>query len=162
MFVSDVFSLILISFHIASLLYALVLCMQTHHIDDDFAESNNIAQAVAFMFQVLVLSIPVAILVEDSNDVFYFVLVCAVFLQNFTLLTLLFVPKMIKTASGQGDVRQLVAVKKESIPMFALTHCKWDEGVDMIHILLDDCDSLTNDHREKLIMVKSLLLKASK
>ncbi|CAB9517448.1 affinity cAMP-specific and IBMX-insensitive 3',5'-cyclic phosphodiesterase [Seminavis robusta] len=151
------FLLALIIFHIAALFYALLLCFQTRHIDDDFAESDNIAQTVAFMFQVLTLAVPIAVLVEDSNNIYYFVQICTVFLQNFTVLALMFVPKMIKNSTAQGNAFTLT--RKDSIPMASITHCKWDEGVDVIHELIaEDSIGFTDEQRDKLVMVKSLLL----
>ncbi|CAB9502754.1 Periplasmic binding proteins and sugar binding domain of LacI family [Seminavis robusta] len=58
------FFLGLMGFHVICLLYALVLSYQVRHLDSDFAESSYVSLAVAFLFQVLVLSIPLMALVE--------------------------------------------------------------------------------------------------
>eukprot|EP00934_Nitzschia_sp_Nitz4_P005782 Nitzschia sp. Nitz4//scaffold381_size12975//6080//9943//NITZ4_008989-RA/size12975-processed-gene-0.5-mRNA-1//1//CDS//3329549901//5772//frame0 len=86
----------LVAFHVCCLGYALVLCFQTKDINSDFAESSYVSLAVAFMFQVLVLAVPISALVRDSADTLYFVKAIATFLQNFTVLVLIFVPKMLK------------------------------------------------------------------
>uniref|UniRef100_A0A7S4R276 G-protein coupled receptors family 3 profile domain-containing protein n=1 Tax=Ditylum brightwellii TaxID=49249 RepID=A0A7S4R276_9STRA len=84
----------LVGFNILCLFYALVLCFQTKHIPSDFAESNYIFLSVMFMFQVLVLAVPVSAMVRDDTNVFYFMRACAIFLQNFTVVFIIFVPKM--------------------------------------------------------------------
>ena len=61
------FLAILIVSNVISLLIALILCYQTRHIHSDFAESGNIFLVVMFLFQVLVVSVPLAGLVR--NDV---------------------------------------------------------------------------------------------
>lgn len=83
-------------FHALCLCYALVLCFQTKGINEEFAESSYLSLAVVFMFQVLVLAVPISALVRDNTDVYYFVRAAAVFLQNFTVLVLIFVPKMLR------------------------------------------------------------------
>jgi simple sugar transport system substrate-binding protein len=95
--------LALVLFHVACLFYALVLCFQTKDINSDFAESSYLSLAAIFMFQVLVLAVPISVLVQDNADVFYFVRACAIFLQNLTVLTLLFVPKMFRVSEVQSE-----------------------------------------------------------
>lgn len=90
------FYLGLVVFHVLCLCYALVLCFQTKDINSDFAESSYVSLAVVFMFQVLVLAVPISALVRDNTDVLYFVRAAAVFLQNFTVVVLIFVPKMLR------------------------------------------------------------------
>lgn len=90
------FYLGLVVFHVVCLCYALVLCFQTKDINSDFAESSFVSLAVAFMFQVLVLVAPISALVHENTDVFYFIRATAVFLQNFTVLVLIFVPKIVR------------------------------------------------------------------
>lgn len=86
----------LLAFHTVCLFYALVVCFQTKDLSSDFAESSYISLAVAFLFQVLVLTAPILALVQDNSNAFYFVQMAAVFLQNFTVLTLIFIPKMLR------------------------------------------------------------------
>lgn len=97
------FYLGLVVFHVLCLCYALVLCFQTKGINQEFAESSYLSLAVVFMFQVLVLAVPISALVRDNTDVFYFVRAAAVFLQNFTVLVLIFFPKMVRMHEEQRD-----------------------------------------------------------
>jgi hypothetical protein len=53
-----------------------------------------------------VLAVPILALVKDSTDVYYFVRSIAIFLQNFTVVALLFGPKIHKTFLGEGDPNQ--------------------------------------------------------
>lgn len=97
------FYLALVIFHVLCLCYALVLCFQAKNINSDFAESSYVSLAVVFMFQVLVLAVPISALVRDNSDVFYFVRAAAVFLQNFTVVVLIFVPKILRMKEEQRN-----------------------------------------------------------
>jgi hypothetical protein len=90
------FIIVMVSFHIVCLFYALVLCYKTQNLNSDFAESSHISLAVAFMFQVMVLVVPISALVKNTTNAFYFIRVCAVFFQNVTVLSLIFIPKMLR------------------------------------------------------------------
>jgi len=106
------FWLALILFHIVSLFYALVLCFQTKNIPSDFAETSHIFLAVMFLFQIMVLTVPVSVMVMDDPVVFYFVRAFAVFLQNFSVLCIIFCPKMYRIYTGEdtnASVRRSVA-----------------------------------------------------
>ncbi|CAB9524816.1 acid type B receptor subunit 1 [Seminavis robusta] len=97
------FLLALLSFHVLCLFYALVLCIQTKDIPTEFSESNWVSLAVLCIFQVTLLAIPVGAMVLETSspDAFYFVRVFSIFLQNVTVLSLMFGPKMIKIISKQ-------------------------------------------------------------
>lgn len=97
------FYLGVIVFHVVCLFYALVLCFQTKDISSDLAESSYVSLAVAFMFQVLVLVAPISALVRDNTDIFFFIRAAAVFLQNFTVLILIFVPKVVRRREHNND-----------------------------------------------------------
>jgi len=102
----------LVVFHILSLMYALILCFQTKNIPSDFAETSHIFLAVMFLFQVMMLGVPVSVMVMDDPIVFYFVRAFAVFLQNFSVLVIIFSPKMYRIYSGEdtsASVRASVA-----------------------------------------------------
>jgi hypothetical protein len=101
----------LVGFNIICLLHALILCFQTKGIPSDFSESSHIFLSVMLMFQVLVLVIPVFAMVRKQPTVFYFVRAAAVFLQNFTVLVIIFWPKMLRLYKGEdtlNTVRQTV------------------------------------------------------
>lgn len=95
----------LVSFHIVCLFYALILCWQARHIPPDFADSSWVSLSVIMIFQVSILAIPVAAMVREETDVFYFIRACALFLQSFSVLCLVFVPKVYRTAQGDDTVR---------------------------------------------------------
>ena len=84
----------LLCFQVVYLLYALVLCWQTKEIPGDFSEGNYVSLCVICIFQVSVLAIPIGIMVRGDTDTFYFVRACTVFLQNITVLGLMFAPKV--------------------------------------------------------------------
>jgi len=88
------FFLTLIFLNVICLFVALVLCWKTKDLPSDFAESNYITLSVMFMFQILLLSVPVSIMLRDDANVYFFIRAGAVFLQNFTVLVLIFFPKM--------------------------------------------------------------------
>lgn len=145
----------MIGLHVILLLFALVLAFRVRHIDDAFAESNSLAMVVACMFQVLVLAIPISIMVEDDNDIFYLVQVGLVTLQNFAVLGLMFIPKVLKHAESKDG--EYTSRSKESIPISTLTFCKWDEGIDLIHELIDN-SALSEDQKARLSGLKTLVL----
>eukprot|EP00592_Proboscia_alata_P022881 CAMPEP_0194424740 /NCGR_PEP_ID=MMETSP0176-20130528/24051_1 /TAXON_ID=216777 /ORGANISM="Proboscia alata, Strain PI-D3" /LENGTH=407 /DNA_ID=CAMNT_0039234709 /DNA_START=63 /DNA_END=1286 /DNA_ORIENTATION=+ len=95
------FWLALILFHVVSLFYAMVLCFQTKNIPSDFAESSHIFLAVMFLFQIMILAVPVSVMVMDDPVVLYFVRAFAVFLQNFSVLCIMFGPKMYRIHTGE-------------------------------------------------------------
>eukprot|EP00522_Entomoneis_paludosa_P007414 CAMPEP_0172454748 /NCGR_PEP_ID=MMETSP1065-20121228/11644_1 /TAXON_ID=265537 /ORGANISM="Amphiprora paludosa, Strain CCMP125" /LENGTH=1032 /DNA_ID=CAMNT_0013207129 /DNA_START=2817 /DNA_END=5915 /DNA_ORIENTATION=+ len=98
------FLMTLVAFNVLCLLYALILCFQTKDLPSDFAESSYIFLAVMFMFQILVLAIPVSAMVQDDTTVFYFIRACAIFFQNFTVLTIIFGPKMVRVYKGEDTL----------------------------------------------------------
>ena len=91
----------LVSMNVICLFVALILCWKIKDIPSDFAESNYIFLSVMFMFQILLLAVPVSAMVRDDNNVFFFIRVAAVFMQNFTVLVLIFVPKIRRIHMGE-------------------------------------------------------------
>lgn len=83
-------------FHILTLCYALKLCFE--------AETNHVTLAVIGVFQILVIAFPVYIMVEEDSDILYFVRGCVVFLQNFSVICLIFGPKMLRWSQGKYEV----------------------------------------------------------
>lgn len=101
------FFLALVIFDLASLFVALILCFQTKHIPSDFADSSHIFLAVMFMFQVLTLAVPVCAMVKDDPDAFLFTLATAIFLSNFTVLVIIFGPKMYRIYKGEDTAQSV-------------------------------------------------------
>lgn len=86
--------------HAGCLLYAVFLCWQTSEIPTEFAEGSYISLSVLCIFQVAVLSIPIGYMVEDTPDIYFFVKGASLFLQNFTVLCLIFIPKGWRVVTG--------------------------------------------------------------
>jgi hypothetical protein len=105
----------LVGFNVLSLFYALVLCYQTKDIPSDFAESNYIFLAVMFMFQILVLAVPVSAMVREQTNVFYFIRVFAVFLQDFTVLVIIFCPKMLRIYKCEDTLATVRAAVRSGV-----------------------------------------------
>jgi simple sugar transport system substrate-binding protein len=99
-----IFAMVLSFFHVICLFYALVLCFQTKHIPSEFAESNWVSLAVMSLFQILVIGIPIYVMVGSDTNIFYFVRTCMVFLQNFTVLSLIMGPKMYRVYTGDDEL----------------------------------------------------------
>eukprot|EP00547_Thalassionema_nitzschioides_P017891 CAMPEP_0194240326 /NCGR_PEP_ID=MMETSP0158-20130606/6533_1 /TAXON_ID=33649 /ORGANISM="Thalassionema nitzschioides, Strain L26-B" /LENGTH=933 /DNA_ID=CAMNT_0038975003 /DNA_START=178 /DNA_END=2979 /DNA_ORIENTATION=- len=113
------FMAVLVSYNVFCLIYALILCWQTKELPSDFAEGNYIFLSVMFMFQVLILAIPVSIMVRENPNVYFFMLVGGVFLQNFTVLVIIFSPKMLRIYKGedtQATVRRQIARTMSVLP----------------------------------------------
>jgi hypothetical protein len=130
----------LVVFHILSLLYALILCFQTKNIPSDFAETSHIFLAVMFLFQVMMLGVPVSVMVMDDPIVFYFVRAFAVFLQNFSVLVIIFFPKMYRIYSGEdtsASVRSSIASSRITMsqvkPRSGFDNSSVEQGRDSSH-----------------------------
>ena len=95
------FSNTLMVLNVIFLFVALVLCWQTKDIPSDFSESNYIFLSVMFMFQILLLTVPISTMVRNDANVFYFIRIGSVFLQNLSVLLLIFVPKMRRIYNGE-------------------------------------------------------------
>lgn len=104
----------MIIFNVVCLLYALILCFQAKNIPADFAETGDIFLAVMFMFQVLILAVPVSSMVKDQPNVFFFIRAGAVFLQNFTVLVIIFTPKMRRIYKGEDTRATVMASMKRA------------------------------------------------
>ncbi|CAB9497914.1 acid type B receptor subunit [Seminavis robusta] len=105
------FWIAILGFQILCVFYALVLCFQTKHIQDDLSESSNTFLAVICIFQVNVIALPISAMVQDDTEVFYFVRSCALFLQNYTVLCLMFWPKMYRTFTGSDGLPPMSSLR---------------------------------------------------
>ncbi len=76
------------------LFYALYLCFVTRTISDEYQEGTWITASVLSIIQILVLSIPILVIVDNDNSAFYFVRVAVIFLVSSTVTMLIFFPKM--------------------------------------------------------------------
>ena len=68
------------------------------------------------------LAVPILALVQDSPDVFVFVQAIAIFSQNFTVLVLIFGPKMYKVFLGQADPAGTAVSGRSNNPRFSLSN----------------------------------------
>lgn len=76
------------------LFYALYLCFVTRTISDEYQEGTWITASVLSIIQILALSIPILVIVDNDNSAFYFVRVAVIFLVSSTVTMLIFFPKM--------------------------------------------------------------------
>ena len=98
---------ILVTFNVLCLFIALVLCWRTKDLPSDFSESNYIFLSVMFMFQILLIAIPISAMVQDDANVSFFVRMGGVFLQNFSVLMLIFLPKMRRIYMGEDTTKSI-------------------------------------------------------
>ncbi|CAB9502425.1 affinity cAMP-specific and IBMX-insensitive 3',5'-cyclic phosphodiesterase [Seminavis robusta] len=155
----------LAGFQLLCLLAALVLAYQTRHIHSDFAESGCISLAVAFTFEVVLLAAPIIVLARENNDVSYIVRVGSIFVQNFAVLLLLFVPKMIRVRESMQDPsKRGPNSERQSIylPVAALTNSTWDEAADILNQMLGEDNAMPEEQRQNLEKVKAVLLSGNK
>lgn len=101
--------------HAVCLAFVLLLCWMTADIPTEFAEGSYISLSVLCIFQVSILALPIGYMVQDTPDVFYFVRCAAMFLPNFTVLCLIFCPKMYRVYTGD-DVLPLAHVRRNTVP----------------------------------------------
>lgn len=121
------FWLAIMLFQVFCLFYALVLCFQTRHIQDELSESSVLFLSVICIFQIDVLVMPISAMVRDDPVVFYFVRASAVFLQNISVLGLMFAPKIWKTYTKTDDLPLLRAQMVSSIRRSS-RHVSFDFG----------------------------------
>mmetsp|Transcript_37887 Transcript_37887/g.64709 ORF Transcript_37887/g.64709 Transcript_37887/m.64709 type:complete len:798 (+) Transcript_37887:172-2565(+) len=76
------------------LFYALYLCFVTRKIESDYQEGTWITASVLSIIQILLLSIPILVIVENDNNAYYFVRAAVLFLISSTVTMLIFFPKM--------------------------------------------------------------------
>jgi len=113
---------LLMTFNVFCLFIALVLCWRTKDLPSDFSESNYIFLSVMFMFQILLITIPVTAMVRDDQNVFFFIRIGGVFLQNFSVLMLIFLPKMRRIYIGEDTTKSIknaiatdISIRRESM-----------------------------------------------
>jgi hypothetical protein len=97
----------LVAVDVICLFVALVLCWRTKDLPTDFSESNHIFLSVMFAFQILLLTVPVYFMVHQNANVFFFVRMGGIFLQNFSVLMLMFLPKMRRIFIGEDTARSI-------------------------------------------------------
>ena len=78
------------------LFYALYLCFVTRKVSAEYQEGTWITASILSIIQILVLSIPILVIVDNDNNAFYFVRVAVIFLVSSTVTVLIFFPKMYK------------------------------------------------------------------
>jgi len=104
---------VLMTFNVLCLFIALVLCWRTKDLPSDFSESNYIFLSVMFMFQILLITIPVTTMVRDDPNVFFFIRMGGIVLQNVSVLMLIFVPKMRRIYLGEdtrASIKNAIAI----------------------------------------------------
>lgn len=78
------------------LFYALYLCFVTRKVSAEYQEGTWITASILSILQILVLSIPILVIVDNDNSAFYFVRVAVIFLVSTTVTMLIFFPKIYK------------------------------------------------------------------
>ena len=108
---------VLVTFNVVCLFIALVLCWRTKDLPSDFSESNYIFLAVMFMFQILLMTVPVTTMVRDDPNVSFFIRMGGIVLQNVSVLMLIFFPKMRRIYIGEDTtttIRNSIAIDMSS------------------------------------------------
>ena len=76
------------------LIVALVVSYQVRKVPSSLAEKKWIAISICAIFEILLLSVPVLVISHNNTRAFYFVRVAVIFLQSFTVTSLIFLPKI--------------------------------------------------------------------
>ena len=97
------------------LMYALYLCFVTRKVKEDFQEGRWITVVVLSILQILVLSIPILVIVENNNDAFYFVRASVIFLIGFSVMGLIFFPKMYRLHTQAKQEGRRMAMRATTI-----------------------------------------------
>ena len=92
---STVFLALLAAFQLILLIWGCVLCYQCRNVNTAFAEGKYVTVAMFCYLQVLGLALPVLIIVSDNPTARMFVLAGVLFVNNLSVLLVIFVPKII-------------------------------------------------------------------
>lgn len=104
---SLIFWLIFISFNVCLLFYALILCYKTWSYPSAFAESRWITACVISYIQILLLAVPILVIVNEDNNVFFFVKATIVSLMSMSVTLFIFVPKVVSLNFSSGPATTL-------------------------------------------------------
>lgn len=81
-------------YHLALLIYGAYLSYKCRKVNGVFAESKYLSLAMISNLQVLLLALPVTVLTADDTETSMFIRSIAVFLNDFSTTSLIFLPKM--------------------------------------------------------------------
>ncbi len=107
----------IIGIHFIVLLYGNILAYQTRTYSGAFSESKYIAITMVSNLQVLAVGLPVLIIVADSVTSNYLVRTMVIFLNDFTVMALIFIPKMCDVELGTkflGDGNSYLSTSKRA------------------------------------------------
>ena len=88
------------------LFYALYLCFITRKVSAEYQEGTWITASILSIIQILLLSIPILVIVDNDNNAFYFVRAAIFFLVSSTVTMLIFFPKMYRLHFVHSDTRR--------------------------------------------------------
>ena len=93
---------IIMGLHFLLLVYGNYIAYMCRNLSGAFAETKYISIAMVSNIQVLLLGIPVVLIVQDDVVPNYFVRVGVIFLNDFTVLALIFFPKIMHVSLGMN------------------------------------------------------------
>ena len=99
------------------LVYALRICYKTRNIPIEFSESKYIAMSIFFLFQLLILGIPILVIARENTDAYFMVMCLILFLMSFGTTLLIFVPKFVAHRRRSGRLSSLMMTAARSIAM---------------------------------------------
>lgn len=81
----------------------------------EFAESKYIAISIFFLFQLLILGIPILVIARDDTNAYYLVMSLIIFLMSFGTTLLIFIPKVLAHRRRSGRLSSLMMSAARSI-----------------------------------------------
>ena len=81
----------------------------------EFAESKYIAISIFFLFQLLILGIPILVIARDDTNSYYLVMSLIIFLMSFGTTLLIFIPKVLAHRRRSGRLSSLMMSAARSI-----------------------------------------------
>jgi len=155
------FQCALVILKVICLFVALVLCWRTKDLPSDFSESSYIFLAVMFMFQILLMTVPITQMAQQDRNVNFFIKMGGVFLQNFSVVMLIFLPKMRRIFIGEdttmsiknaiaGDMNRRESANRQSsfisatAPRLRSTYSRDRDSLDSIDLASNDSMHRTN------------------
>jgi len=98
------FIVAILIFHLSMLFFGVYLCFKTRNINSVMSESKYVAVAMISNLQVLALATPVLVIVSGEPVASMFLRSAVIFLNDFGVLNLIFLPKVIALVRGDAIV----------------------------------------------------------
>mmetsp|Transcript_19261 Transcript_19261/g.47630 ORF Transcript_19261/g.47630 Transcript_19261/m.47630 type:complete len:876 (+) Transcript_19261:112-2739(+) len=116
-----VFYLVFDGFNLFLLLIALILCYKTWNYPSEFAESRWITACIISYIQILLLAVPILVIVNDDNNISFFVFATIIFMMSISVTLFMFLPKVysvnirLEGQTARAGARDLISAEMPKV-----------------------------------------------